>query len=255
MFADTSLLARDLISEDDALTVSVDHVVLDRPVLRSAQLHTSIGIVVDVVVRDRRVVPADVDAVILIGGRQLSAVVDPAAVDRRVMRDAPGRAVDQVEADRGVLVRHVVVGERHVVRADGRTGQRAGVHAVQLQLGERDPVSARERHDAALDRGRARRVGAREHDRCSRLPAVGERDVADEGRTGGEAAGLTGSQRGGKAPDGRERRRRGAGVGVRAVGGGVVGARRRSGGGGCCKREPGAQDGDCGEWKGKNGAA
>ena len=249
MLFETSLLDVTSISKDDAFAVSVDDVVLDRPVLRSAQLHTPIGVVIDVVVRDRRVVAADVDAVILIGGRQLSAAMDPAAVDRRVMGHAPARAVDQVEADRRVLIRHVDVRERHVIRADRRAGQPARVHAVQLQLREGDPVSARERHDAALDRRRVRRIGAGQHDRRSGLTAVRERDVGDEGRSGSQAAGLAGRERGGEVLHRRERRRRRAAVWRPSRWSGVEGTRRRGGGGRCCKREAGAQNGDCSEWR------
>ena len=72
--------------EHDPLAVTVDHVVVHGgvPGVR-VELNAAIGVVVDQVPFDPRAARRlDVDAMVVVGRRQLAAVMDPAARDQRV---------------------------------------------------------------------------------------------------------------------------------------------------------------------------
>ena len=180
-------------AEDQALAVGVDHV--PRHVGAAGvrvELHALVGVVVDPIADQARVTGhRHVDALLEVGGRQRAAVVDAVALDRDALRNAEA-LVAEGEADRGVVVGHVVVGEQDAPAVDDGAGRLTAVAPVEVEPAYHEARGAPV-HDQPAHHPRALTRARLERDRASRFAGATDRRRA-EVRAGAQAAGLPGAQ-------------------------------------------------------------
>ena len=222
--------------EAQVVAVAVDHVAGEVVVVGvREQVHAGVRVVVDPVVGHLRAARRmEVDAVLVVGGRQDAAVVDAVAADLDVV-GAPVGLVPDREADGRVPVRHLVRDEGDIVAVNRRAGELAravvrGPGAVERHVLDDHPrdvvldgktaVERRPLAGIARDRDRSgRRAGHADRRvlvvdptaQAAILPRLEDRDQLLEGpkRRGLRAGGLVvaGRRRDAVAA----RRRRGAG--------------------------------------------